>query len=102
MLVIPLQSFKKSALAFSGRKRMVARHESRYSSGAPKRGEFKMNNKKNYPHLPQEENRLRELCYEKLHAAYGESLPPEGKDRLDKELTAIAGSDMSGVMGCAV
>ena len=57
-----------------------------------------MNNKKNYPHLPQEENRLRELCYEKLHAAYGESLPPEGKDRLDKELTAIAGSDMSGVM----
>lgn len=57
-----------------------------------------MNNKKNYPHLPQEENRLRELCYEKLHAAYGESLSPEGKDRLDKELAAIAGSEMSGVM----
>ena len=57
-----------------------------------------MNNVKNYPHLPQEETRLREFCFEKLHAAYGESLTPEITDRLDKELTAIAGSEMSGVM----
>lgn len=57
-----------------------------------------MNPVKNYPHLHNEEYRLKELCLENLGAEYGASIPVGVLERLEKELTSIAACELSGVM----
>ena len=56
-----------------------------------------MNNDKKYPHLPQENDRLRKICSESLAKEYPESVPNTVHIRLDRELAVIESFDMCGV-----
>jgi len=53
---------------------------------------------KKYPHLPDEDNRLRALCYEQLVVEYDVSPASDITERLDNELASISASGLSGVL----
>ncbi len=57
-----------------------------------------MNTVKRYPHLENEEYRLREICLAQLDAEYGADIPADVTERLENELNSIAGCNLSGVM----
>lgn len=53
---------------------------------------------KKYPHLSDEDSRLKALCYEQLKSEYGEDPAAEATERLEKELSVISAFELSGVM----
>lgn len=53
---------------------------------------------KKYPHLPDEDTRLRKVCYAALFVEYGENPDNAVTERLEKELSAIADFGLSGVL----
>ena len=54
-------------------------------------------NKKKYPHLQNEEERLRKICMNRLTELYGELPDSAIVVRLDKELDTINEAEMTGV-----
>lgn len=44
------------------------------------------------PVIPNSDNMLREICYNKAHSMYGEDLPPIVSERLERELNSIIGN----------
>lgn len=57
-----------------------------------------MHSDKKYPHLPDEDDRLRSVCFAVLTAEYGEKTDHDITERLEKELSAIADFGLSGVL----
>ena len=53
---------------------------------------------KKYPHLPDEDTRLRKVCYAALFVEYGENPDNAVTERLEKELSAIDDFGLSGVL----
>ena len=53
---------------------------------------------KRYPHLPDEDARLRSVCFVALTAEYGGNPDNDITERLEKELSAIADFGLSGVL----
>ena len=53
---------------------------------------------KKYPHLPDEDTRLRKVCYAALFVEYGENPDNAVTERLEKELSSIADFGLSGVL----
>ena len=53
---------------------------------------------KRYPHLSDEDNHLRSVCFAAFTAEYGENPDHDVTDRLEKELSAIADFGLSGVL----
>ncbi len=53
---------------------------------------------KRYPHLPDEDNRIRSVCFAALTVEYGENPDHDITERLEKELSAIADFGLSGVL----
>ena len=58
--------------------------------GIKQRGNLDMSSDKKYPHLPDEDTRLRSVCFVALTVEYGENSDHDITERLEKELSVIA------------